>query len=112
MTQVQGSPFAAHSWPTAVAIDPSGRFAYVTNYDSNDVSAYSINTSSGALTQVPGSGRGPLLMAIDPAGFAYVTNQGPGTVSAYTINADTGALKKVSGSPFKAGISSFGVAIW
>jgi hypothetical protein len=95
------------SWMPAEA--KGGRhFAYVVNVLSTSVSAYSISASSGALTQVKGSpfkaGRGPLLMAIDPAGFAYATNQ--------AINADNGALKKVNGSPFKAGVSSFGVAIW
>jgi 6-phosphogluconolactonase len=38
-----------------VAIDPTGKFAYVVNDSSNDVSAYTIEASSGALTQVQGS---------------------------------------------------------
>jgi hypothetical protein len=36
--------------PAAVSVDASGRFAYVVNRDSNTVSAYSINPSTGALT--------------------------------------------------------------
>ena len=44
---------------------PPGHFAYVVNGGSNVVSAYAINASSGALTQVTGSpfatGSGPSL---------------------------------------------------
>jgi 6-phosphogluconolactonase (cycloisomerase 2 family) len=35
-----------------VTVDPSGRFAYVANSSSNDVSAYTINASTGALTSI------------------------------------------------------------
>lgn len=40
--------------PSAVAVDPSGRFAYVTDNGSggNNIYAYSINASTGALTQI------------------------------------------------------------
>lgn len=56
--------------PEGVAIDPTGKFAYVTNYRSNNVSAYTIDAHSGALTQVEGSpfkaGGGAQGVAIDP----------------------------------------------
>jgi 6-phosphogluconolactonase (cycloisomerase 2 family) len=38
--------------PTSIAIDPSGNFAYVTNYKSNSVSMYSIDAVTGALTLI------------------------------------------------------------
>lgn len=41
--------------PTSVAVDPSGKFAYVANNGSSDVSAFTINTATGALTAVVGS---------------------------------------------------------
>ena len=89
-------------------------FAYVVNGGANTVSAYSINSSTGALTQVSGSpfatGTGPQGIAADPAGkFLYVANYGAGagnTVSAYTINASSGALMQVTGSPFTIGPAS------
>jgi YVTN family beta-propeller protein len=43
---------AAGLSPTSIAIDPSGKFAYVTNSNSNDVSMYSIDAATGALTQI------------------------------------------------------------
>lgn len=90
-------------------------FAYVTYTNSNHVSAYRINATSGALTQVRGSpfraGTSPGDVAVDPAGtFAYVTNSDSNNISAYRINATSGALAQVKGSPFKAGIGPLGVA--
>jgi 6-phosphogluconolactonase len=108
--------------PTQRAVGPSVavEFAYVPNWGSADVSAFQINATSGALTQVTGSpfgaGTGPSGVAIAPTGFAYVSNPGYYTysgnsVSAYTINATSGALKKVKRSPFGAGTAPSGVAV-
>jgi len=38
--------------PTSIAIDPSGKFAYVANAGSNNVSMYSIDAATGALTLI------------------------------------------------------------
>jgi DNA-binding beta-propeller fold protein YncE len=54
LTAVTGSPFAAGSVPSSVAVDPSGKFAYVTNGD-DTISGYTINSSTGALTAMSGS---------------------------------------------------------
>lgn len=67
-------------------------FIYVGNRDSGNVSAYSINASTGALTPVPGSpfatGTSPFGVALDPSRkFVYVGNNGSSNVSAYTIDA-------------------------
>jgi DNA-binding beta-propeller fold protein YncE len=119
LTQVQGSPFAASSGSFGVAIDPAGRFLYVVNEHSDNVSAYHINQSSGVLTQVQGSpfaaGADPYGVAIDPSGkFAYVANaywgSSFGNISAYAIQR-SGALMQVKGSPFAAGGGPVGLAI-
>lgn len=39
----------------AAAVDPSGAFVFVTNAGSADMSVFSINTSTGALTEITGS---------------------------------------------------------
>ena len=41
---------AAGLSPTSIAVHPSGRFAYVTNSASNDVSIYGIDAVTGVLT--------------------------------------------------------------
>jgi len=104
-TQGQPGSMALSTGTTPVTYTP--RFAYVANYSDNDVSAYTINATTGALTQITGSpfpaGVAPLSVTVDPSGkFAYVANYSD-NVSAYTINATTGALTPVSGSPFPAG---------
>jgi DNA-binding beta-propeller fold protein YncE len=51
-----------------VAIDPAGRFAYVTNSGDNDVFAYRINAGSGALT-------GTALTMLAPARYGTVVEK-------------------------------------
>jgi len=95
----------------SVAVDPSGKFAYVANWGEGNtagsVSMYTINPAGGALTLTgtivapcapppsPGS-CAPWFLALHPLGkFAYVANEGgftPTSVSMYTINATTGAV--------------------
>jgi 6-phosphogluconolactonase (cycloisomerase 2 family) len=80
----------------------------VANISGDDVSAYTINATTGALTQITGSpfpaGTQPFSVTVDPsAKFAYVANGGGGNVSAYTSDATTGALTQITGSPFPSG---------
>lgn len=122
LTAVSGSPYPAGAGSDAVAVDPSGRFVYVANGGSGNpnipsLSAYTINTSTGALTAVSGSPYATggatttsVSVTVDPTGqFVYVSNMSlilqSGSISAFTINAGTGALTTVTGSPF-GGVSS------
>src|SRR5437762_2088674 len=87
------------------------KFAYVANQFSNNVSAFTINASTGALTPVAGSpfvaGTHPVSVTVDPSGkFAYVANFSSNNVSAFMIDAASGALTAVAGSPFAAGTAS------
>jgi hypothetical protein len=89
-------------------VNPSGKFVYVTNGSSGNVSAYTINPGTGALTPVAGSpfpaGSEPFSVHVDPSGkFAYVANFSDNDVSAYTVDPGTGALTPLAGSPFPAG---------
>ncbi len=83
-------------------------FVYVANLGSSNVSAYTINGTTGALAAVAGSpfpaGTQPHSVTVGPTGqFAYVANSGSNNVSAFTIDGVTGALTPVAGSPFSAG---------
>jgi DNA-binding beta-propeller fold protein YncE len=124
LTPIPGSPFPAGSVPDSVAVDPSGRFAYVANsfvfVGGNSVSGYTIDSTSGALTPISGSpfpaGLVPKSVAVDPSGrFAYVANGGrfprPGNVSAFTIDSTTGSLTPIPGSPFPTGATPVSVAV-
>jgi len=117
VTAVTGSPFPAGTYPVAVAVDPTGQFAYVADRESNgNVYAYTINPATGALTAAPDSpftaGDDPVSVTVDPTGqFVYVVNQGSNNISAYTINHATGGLTAVAGSPFAAATSPVSVTV-
>jgi 6-phosphogluconolactonase len=89
---------------------PVGKFLYVPNRRTNNVSAYSINASTGALTAVAAAAVPadwqPTGATADPAGkFLYVADQGADTtsprLSVYSINATSGTLTQVPSSPFE-----------
>lgn len=105
--------------PQSIAIDPTGRFAYMASESCGDasgyVSMYTIDQTTGALTST--GSRAPIndeftdFVAVDPAGgFAYVTSSGDvwdidfGSVSAYALNPTTGALTSTT-----EGITASGV---
>jgi 6-phosphogluconolactonase len=115
LSRVADSPFK-DTGDGAADMVVTGKFAYVVNIYSGDVSAYTINTVSGMLTPVMGSpfgaGGEPESLTIDPKGkFVYVPNTLSNDVSAFKINASTGALKQVKGSPYSAGTTPAGVAV-
>src|SRR5260370_402142 len=83
-------------------------FVYVANLGSSNVSAYTINGTTGALAAVAGSpfpaGTQPHSVTVGPTGqFAYVANSGSNNVSAFTIDGVTRPLTPVAGSPSSAG---------
>ena len=117
LSLVPGSPFAAGDGPSGVAVDPGGRFVYVSNNldPRGGISAYRIESSTGALTAVPGSpfmtgnaSAGPGPLAVHPNGkFLYVALSGNANanhlISVFAIDATSGALGVVAGSPFATG---------
>jgi 6-phosphogluconolactonase (cycloisomerase 2 family) len=113
LAAVPGSPFPTappippnnNSGVNSVTVDPTGKFVYAALNGSNAISAYTINSSTGALTPVTGSpfpaGSVPYMVRVDPSGrFAYATNLHSDNISAYSINSSTGALTPIAGSPF------------
>jgi hypothetical protein len=84
-------------------------------FSPGDVSGFTIDPGTGALTPIAGSsfatGSLPVSVAVDPSGkFAYVANFS-GNVPGYTIDPSTGALTTIAGSPFPAGVGPHSVAI-
>jgi len=85
--------------PQGIRVTPDGKFVVVANQATNNVSVFSLDSSTDALTAVPGSpfasGTQPAPVAIDPplvAGttssgkFAFVGDTGGNSLSAYTID--------------------------
>lgn len=109
-----GTAASAGTSPSSIAIDPTGRFAYVANFGSNDVSAFAINNSTGALTSLGATvpaGQGPQTVLVDPSGsFVYVGNGNDTQVSIYSINGSTGALTQVNTLPARGNPASLALA--
>jgi len=110
ITEVPGSPFNAGLIPNQLVVDPTGRFVYVTNDQSEDITALSVDASTGALTELPGSpfpiGAQPVTAAVDPTGrflyvFANKVSSGGDQefLYEYTIDNSTGVLTTTSSSP-------------
>ncbi len=117
LSTIPGTPLNTNgAGPQGMAIDPAGKYLYVTNYTDNTVSSFSINAANGALTlinwTVP-TGNGPSDIKIDPSNqFAYVVNSNDGTISMYTVGtgANAGVLTQV-GHPIATGTGAEPVAL-
>ena len=57
--------------PNSIKVEPSGKFAYVTNYGNDSISMYNVNAASGFLS--------PLTPATIPTG------KNPGSIAISTI---------------------------
>jgi 6-phosphogluconolactonase len=104
------TPFKTDNLPNAVAVDPRGLYVYVANYNGNDVSAYTIDQSTGNATPNSGSvtyavGSGPLCILIEPSEgrYIYTANFLSNTVSGLALNPANGVLSAVQNTPFSAG---------
>ncbi len=107
LSDLAKSPFSAGTAPTAIAIDPTSRFLYVTDSAQNQVIEYTIQ-STGQLNPInqglAATGNFPNGITVDPRGqFVYVTNYTDGTISSYNINHATGILTSNAKPTIKAG---------
>ena len=121
LTQVAGSPASFAPALTLVAADPLGRFVYAIDQcnfvdcTSGLIGVFSVDATTGALTQVPGSpyssgGQSSDSIVTDPTGhFVYVASQclvgdcSQGSIAAFSVDATTGVLTPVAGSPYGSG---------
>jgi 6-phosphogluconolactonase (cycloisomerase 2 family) len=101
--------------PNLLAMDSAGSYLFVGNSASRDISVFSINSSTGALTPVGSPfpiGMIPINMAVSPSGgVLYVTGQVDlnGVVEAFTVT--NGVLTVIAGTPFITGNNPYGLTI-
>jgi 6-phosphogluconolactonase len=111
LSPLAGSPFAANFFnPLAVAVDPLGKFLFVSDTYNANIDVFAIDASTGGLSQVPGSPFSNNTLytnsaALTPSGnFLYVVDGGSDSgiagLSAYSVDRTTGALTPVSGGSF------------
>jgi 6-phosphogluconolactonase len=105
LTPIAGTVAAGVS-PSAIAIDPTGKYVYVTDKQQNEIFGYQIaNTTAGSLTPLVSSpfatGSFPDAITIEPRGkYVYVANYNSSTVSSYSLNLANGSLGASAGSGF------------
>ena len=97
LTENSSYGVSAGNGPTAIAVDPTSRFAYVVNRLDSTLSMYTIDPNTGNLTlnstasnptATIATGTEPFRIDFDPTGkFVYVTNEGS-AASIYTVNSD------------------------
>jgi YVTN family beta-propeller protein len=114
LTPAPGSPFPTGAQSSAITIDASAHYVYVTNPDLNTISGFAVS-SDGSLTPVSGSpfadsGLGAEGLTIDPRGkVLYVADAKSNSISLYVIDAGTGALTNIGS--VAAGQSPVAIAI-
>jgi 6-phosphogluconolactonase len=96
--------------PQGIIVTPDGSFVVAANQSTSNVSVFSLDSSTGALTAVTGSpfgsGNQPGPVAIDPSGkFVFVGNTGGNTLSTYSIDS-SGNLTALSGTPLPLGTNA------
>jgi 6-phosphogluconolactonase (cycloisomerase 2 family) len=111
-----GLPVATGASPYAIAGSPDKQHVYVVNQGTNNISAYAVNTTSGALTQIAGSpfaaGTDPQALVFDPSGvYLYVANASSNDLSAYMVDAGTGVLTPLPTATYGTGTGPSAVAI-
>jgi 6-phosphogluconolactonase (cycloisomerase 2 family) len=124
LTLLAGSPFStggngggSNTDPEEITVTarPRGSFIYAANDADGNISAFKVNTTSGALAQVAGSpfhADGPpggnYSLTTSPSGqFLFATSDSTTVIHVYTI-ATNGSLAEVAGSPFSTGANSQG----
>lgn len=132
LAEVSGSPYLVPFNPYSLVVHPSGNFLYVVNenepyqttetpsqYDGN-ISIYSVDQGSGALTPVSGSpvaaGINPLSIVVDPSGrFAYTTSTvctsgftGFAQIMGFSVDETSGILTPFSSMPWRDSANSTG----
>lgn len=110
LTPLPGSPYnyvAGANFP-ALAMDPAGKFLFMTDAVNDVVLSYAINASGVPL---PGTavatGSFPAGITVSPSGrYVYVTNSNSNSISAYSINTTTGTLTLIDADESVAGVQN------
>ena len=84
-TPINGSPFSTGNTAVSIAIDPSGQFAYVVNAGDDAISAYTLDSSTGALAAMNGT---PFATGKNPKSIALIgaVESGSAVTTAPAVN--------------------------
>lgn len=112
LTVVAGSPFPAGIAPVAIVAAPSGKYLYVVDRQSNQISQFKVATGTGVLTP---NTQASISTGANPVGasirvgtttitatggltnYMYVPNLGASSISIFAFDSTTGILSLVGG---------------
>jgi 6-phosphogluconolactonase (cycloisomerase 2 family) len=104
--------------PLHMLVAPSGKFLYVADHGTGDYCIYSIDSGTGALTEISGSpfmslpNSEPWGLVFGSGGsFLYSTLSNAEKVDAFSIDGTSGSLTALAGEPYPAGGIPQGLAI-
>jgi hypothetical protein len=108
LSPLPGSPFASGRGP--ISLLGYTRFLYALNGVDHTISAYSVDSTTGVLTEIQGSpflagtaSQGIINGTLNTAIF-YVPDRQSDNILAFVADTTTGALSPLSGSPFTMGV--------
>lgn len=115
LTPLPNSPYTYSSGANfpALAMDPAGKFLFMTDAVNNVVLSYAINAAGVPLpgTSVP-TGSFPQGITVDKSGrYIYVANSNANSISAYSINATTGTLTAIDADESLVGVQNIASGI-
>jgi 6-phosphogluconolactonase (cycloisomerase 2 family) len=114
-TAIASSPWKAGVKPSAIATEPNNRFIYVTDYASNELIGYSIQSAGVLSYMVNGpfkTGNEPTAVVVDPRGlYIYVANVLDSSLSCYSIVQSSGTPSTISSSTGTTDTNPVAVAV-
>jgi 6-phosphogluconolactonase len=111
LTSVPGSPFSSGLGPVAIVIEPTGKFLFVADQQSDQISEFRISKGTGLLaansqtTISTGAnpswlafraGTGTIAATSGVLNFLYVANLGGSTISVFSFDSTVGVLGQVN----------------
>jgi len=107
LAALPGSPFAAGVATFDPALDPGGRFLYVSAGATGGILGFNVDANTGALTPLASSpfssGTALLGPVVDPSGrFLFAMDSQNSAIAGFNLNATTGALTAL-GNPTSVG---------
>lgn len=101
---LQDMPASGGGVPYMIALHPSGRYAFVSNWAGASLSVFRIAERDGSLQLVGKpvtTELNPYVVAVHPSGdFVYAGAWGPQRMAGYRFDAGDGSLRPLPGSPY------------
>lgn len=112
LTALSPATISTGQSPYNIIVAPDGTSVYACNYSSS-ISAYSRDTSTGALTAIAtyGTASNPIYLAISPDGKSVYATCNNNNVSQYSRNTSTGALTALATRDIATGKGPRGIVV-